>query len=500
MTSENRLTIKQEKTDCIICKTCKTLVSLINRNNPVCIIQNGLITHSIFVRFTILCPYVADPSPILAELNALGHETAIEFCRLDELASSLFFRLSNSERIIVFREERPKEVLEKCSSAIESFTLGDEYQKTEIFDGGMLSGAVFDVTGVMVHVLCGDFGQWSGMLQRNVLFDTLPIGGSSVCAEDFITYTVPVANPDNSNKTKPKSGKLRPILKVMAVFLVFTVFATSGAYLAIFQGEKREHNKLKNEIAGLYKVSERVEDTPAAEPASVENDGEEPGAGGLVLGASDSFIELSSLNSETIGWINIPNTQVDYPIVQTNNNEYYLKHDFKKRFSSYGSIFADANSNINVDNPSQNVTLFGHNTDDGTMFGELNKYLNLSFYKENPVFTFDSVYKQGKWVVFSVFVATSDIRSNQFFEWRHTNFSSEEQNKKFIDEVKQRSVHNTGVEVLPGEQTVMLTSCSKDFYGARLVVAARRVRDGEAVDTQSAVENPAPLFPTQWYS
>jgi|GEM_PF-466427 len=500
MTSKNRLTIKQEKTDCIIYKTCKTLVSLINRNNPVCIIQSGLITYSIFVRFTILCPHGADLSPILAELNAWGHEATIECCRLDELASSLFFRLSNSEKIIVLSEERPKEVLEKCSSAVESFTLGEEYQKTEIFDGGMLSGAMFEMTNAAMYVLCGDSSLWLRMIQRNVLFDTLPISGVAVEPQRYYNSVGAEKSLDNSNKTKPKSGKLRPILKVMAVFLVFTVFATSGAYLAIFQGEKREHNKLKNEIAGLYKVSERTEDTPAAEPASVENEGEEPESGGTVLGASDSFIELGSLNSETIGWINIPNTQVDYPIVQTNNNEYYLKHDFKKRFSSYGSIFADANSNLNIDNPSQNVTLFGHNTDDGTMFGELKKYLNLSFYKENPVFTFDSVYKQGKWVVFSVFVATSDIRSNQFFEWRHTNFADEKQNKKFIDEVKQRSVHNTGIEVLPGEQTVMLTSCSKDFYGARLIVAARRVRAGEAVDTQNAAENPAPLFPTQWYS
>ena len=440
-----------------------------------------------FGRFIILCPQGAYPLPILKELNELGYETVIEHCDLDELAASLFLRLSGNEGILIFSDETPQKVAEICASAFESFALDEGYQKTEFFDGGLLSGAMFRTSNMMAFAICGCSDSWHGLFQKNVLFN---IPTQLLVSEKPKRRHNQQKAAKNPIEKKQKTSKSRPILKVMAALLSVSVFAASGVYLAMLGNEKKEHNKLKNEIAGYYKISGQTDEMPVAENAQA--DGQEL--------RNEEFLKLTSLNSETVGWINVPNTQIDYPVVQANNNEYYLKHDFKKRFSQYGSIFADANANISADGSSLSVTLFGHNTDDGTMFGELKKYLALSFYKDNPVFTFDTIQKQGKWAVFSVFVATSDIRSSQFFEWRHTHFPDDEQNAKFIDEVKQRSVHNTGIEVLPGEEMVMLTSCSKDFYGARLVIAARRVRVGEQVDTQGAAENPAPLYPTQWYS
>mgnify|MGYP000531514856 FL=1 len=94
-----------------------------------------------------------------------------------------------------------------------------------------------------------------------------------------------------------------------------------------------------------------------------------------------NFKELSIINPDIVGWLTIEGTNINYPIVQTDNNTYYLKHSFEKKYSNYGAIYMDATADKNFN--SLNTFIYGHNTSNGTMFGELKKFMKQSFYDEH---------------------------------------------------------------------------------------------------------------------
>ena len=99
--------------------------------------------------------------------------------------------------------------------------------------------------------------------------------------------------------------------------------------------------------------------------------------------------ELKKENQDIIGWVEIEGTNINFPVVQGTDNEYYMKHTYNKENSKDGSIFLDKNYDWNI--PSSNLLLYGHNNKDGTMFQDLLKYKDKSFYKEHPTIKFTTI-------------------------------------------------------------------------------------------------------------
>lgn len=133
--------------------------------------------------------------------------------------------------------------------------------------------------------------------------------------------------------------------------------------------------------------------------------------------------ELKKINADALGWIYIQDTPVNYPILQTNNNDYYLKHTYNHKYSDFGSIFYDFRSNSDMSD--QNTLIYGHNTKNGSMFGTLKKYKNESYLKQHPFVYLILDGKTLKYQIISAFtVETSDdvytlsfSRTSEFKDW-----------------------------------------------------------------------------------
>lgn len=123
-----------------------------------------------------------------------------------------------------------------------------------------------------------------------------------------------------------------------------------------------------------------------------------------------SFKKLLEINPDTVGYIKIDGTLVDYPVVKGTDNDYYLTHDFYKNESRSGTVMMDYRNKVTADGHSGNLVLYGHNMAVGTFFAPLNEYWRTmydsydepskSFYKEHPVIRFDTLYEQAEWKVF----------------------------------------------------------------------------------------------------
>jgi len=212
-------------------------------------------------------------------------------------------------------------------------------------------------------------------------------------------------------------------------------------------------------------------------------------------------------NNDLVGWITVPNTTIDHPVMQSEDNEFYLRHDFYKAYLRRGTIYMDYRNNAETLN--KNTILYGHNYLDSTMFSDLEKYKDAEFYKTAPVITFNTIYKDYKWKVFAVFLTTASAELDNGYVFNYIYpFMTAESFAEFIVEVDKRSLYHTDVEVLPTDKILTLSTCTRDMdlsprkqQDARCVVMARLVRDGEdaSVDVSAVQINENPKYPQLWY-
>ena len=219
------------------------------------------------------------------------------------------------------------------------------------------------------------------------------------------------------------------------------------------------------------------------------------------------FLDLLEVNSDTIGWITIDGTGIDYPVVQTDNNDYYLNHGFDRSWTSVGTVFLDKNCSIgSLDDPDSettNLILYGHHTRSKTMFSELVNYKDLDYYKKHPTITFDTLYKDSEWKIVACMLtnAFSNQDNGQVFAYNTPEFTDDTAFLTWAEECKLRSIIDTNVDVVAGDTMLTLQTCAYDFTEARMVIVARRVRDGESaeVDVDSATVNSDCKYPQAWY-
>lgn len=249
-----------------------------------------------------------------------------------------------------------------------------------------------------------------------------------------------------------------------------------------------------------YFVSERQQNAVITETQQIWNEAISKNENTADLNAI--FDPLLKINSDTMAWINIPNTKINNPVCQTDNNDYYLDHNFKKEKSRYGTLFFDYRDIISAEGSSKNLVIYGHNMKDGNMFADLLKYKNLSFYKQNPTFTLTTRYTQSEYRVFSVFLINSKPNDDNgyLYNFLRNSFVDDDSFNAWIKEARKRSLIGTTVNVDKGDEILTLVTCAYDFKDARLVVMARKTREGEGkVNTYEAFINTNPLYPQIWY-
>ena len=294
-----------------------------------------------------------------------------------------------------------------------------------------------------------------------------------------------------ANKKKYKR-KMDPVSKVI-LFISVIVFLGSGGYLVYkYFGEPY----LEQLELASYKKDYQSEDPSTAEDGVWNNNEKKEEEERLEDGALASFQTIRELNSDVVGWINISNTLIDYPVVQTKDNSYYLRHNINKEYNSSGCPFLDYRNNVKPDSGARNLIIYGHHRRNGTMFAQLKKYNDVDFYKENPVIRFDTIYNRSEWIIFSNFRATTTWASGTPFNYIQTDFKDDAEFLKFVDELKKRSLITTPVDVRADDKILLLSTCSYEKSHWRMVIAARRVRDDESkIDVSKAYKATNPLMP-----
>ena len=294
-----------------------------------------------------------------------------------------------------------------------------------------------------------------------------------------------------ANKKKYKR-KMDPVSKVI-LFISVIVFLGSGGYLVYkYFGEPY----LEQLELASYKKDYQSEDPSTAEDGVWNNNEKKEEEERLEDGALASFQTIRELNSDVVGWINISNTLIDYPVVQTKDNSYYLRHNINKEYNYSGCPFLDYRNSVKPDSDTRNFIIYGHHRRNGTMFAQLKKYNDVDFYKENPVIRFDTIYNRSEWIIFSNFRATTTWASGTPFNYIQTDFKDDAEFLKFVDELKKRSLITTPVDVRADDKILLLSTCSYEKSHWRMVIAARRVRDDESkIDVSKAYKATNPLMP-----
>jgi SrtB family sortase len=253
------------------------------------------------------------------------------------------------------------------------------------------------------------------------------------------------------------------------------VLFISGRYLLLDIWVNSVENKMNyaslSELVGKKATEEMISDIRSEDDAILP-----------------SFYMVYGQNSDLRGWLTIPETRIDYPVVQTTNNKKYLETDFFGNENKNGCLFFDKSNLISKYNSSQCLVVYGHNMKTGQMFHELTKFQDVEFYKKNPILAMNTVYEERQYKIFACFLAGTE--DENFYNYRKFNFDKPEQFLSFVGDLKERSYFTTGIDVVETDSILMLSTCSNEFKGARLVLAARMVRSNEdsSVDTTEAMQ------------
>ncbi len=185
------------------------------------------------------------------------------------------------------------------------------------------------------------------------------------------------------------------------------------------------------------------------------------------------YAEVFQKNPDMVGWIQIPGTVIDYPVVQTPDSpDYYLYRDFEKKYNLHGCIYAREQCDINT--PSDNITLYGHRMGDDSMFAQLINYTDKAFYDQYPYIYFDTLTERHTYEIISIFITSAT--PGQGFEYHlFVNAFNEQMFNDFVHTCKASSFYDTGVTAQYGDKLITLSTCEYSQENGRLVVVAKRV-------------------------
>ena len=197
---------------------------------------------------------------------------------------------------------------------------------------------------------------------------------------------------------------------------------------------------------------------------------------------------FKSINEDYIGYLEVEGCDIYEPIMQGDDNDYYLNHNYYGGTNKAGTVFLDYRCIVNEKYISPNIVFYGHNQEDGTMFGNLKNYKqNVEFYQENPLIKFSPEFETGEYVIYGYFV--THVKPEQHSEGivfhYHDHIESlrdEETFNWYVKEVQKRNQILSPVDVQYGDKLLCLSTCSDEFSDSRFVVFARRLREGETID------------------
>lgn len=186
----------------------------------------------------------------------------------------------------------------------------------------------------------------------------------------------------------------------------------------------------------------------------------------------ERYAKLYEKNQDLAGWLSIEGMKIDYPVMQGEDDTYYLHHDFYGQDSKYGCLYVKEQADLDA---GTNFIIYGHNMKDGSMFGDLDLYLKESFFKEHPVISFDTLYEERTYDIIAVFRSqVYDADDDVFKYYQFYEADTQEEFEDFYDNIREMSLYDTGVEAKFGDSFLTLSTCAYHVQDGRLVVVAKR--------------------------
>lgn len=285
--------------------------------------------------------------------------------------------------------------------------------------------------------------------------------------DDNILDTI---NNDKNNKKRKRKKKKNTTWIFVILFSIFiSIIVFCLIKIFIWGKDNKDTSKVINDITNAVNVTLRDDD----DNTELVNDTNEEETSDYWYYIKFPLIdvditELKEKNSDTVGWINVNNTNINYPFVQTKDNSYYLNHSFDKRYNEAGWVFLDYRNSKNINN--KNTILYAHSRLDKTMFGSLSKVLKSSWYnnKDNHIIRLSTDTENTLWQIFSVY----KIPEESYYIT--TNFNSNKEYTKFLNTIKQRSIHNFNTNLDANDKILTLSTCYSDTE--RTVVHAKLIK------------------------
>lgn len=239
--------------------------------------------------------------------------------------------------------------------------------------------------------------------------------------------------------------------------------------------ESAESEPQQSEVAESEPVESQPQDTSSAESTDKAEESKEP----EVVLVENPYADYFKQNGDMVAWLSIPGMVIDYPVMQTpENEEYYLRKDFYGKKSNGGCLILDTDSSI--DPIGTNLMIHGHNMKAKTMFGTLMEYKDKNFYEEHKYITLTTKEVQKNYEVMAVFYSQVYKKSDKVFKfYKFFQADTEEEFNDFYDNVMDLAVYDTGVTAEFGDNLLTLVTCAYHVDNGRFVVVAKEIEDGD---------------------
>lgn len=246
---------------------------------------------------------------------------------------------------------------------------------------------------------------------------------------------------------------MKKIIKISVVILLIGVMLISSYFIYKNMQEDKKQEEIFEELENIVTTNETNEEKEQQED-------------------NVNLNKLYKINNDIVGWLKIENTNINYPVMQTKDRpDYYLRKNFYKEYSVFGTPYIDENCDIENGN---NLIIYGHHINGNKMFGELENYKNEEYYNKHKFIKFYTLNEKAEYEIISVF-KTTVYNDKGFKYYQYYNLEDEREFETFINKCKELSLYDTQKIAKYGDKLLTLSTCDYSQNNGRLVVVARKI-------------------------
>lgn len=263
-------------------------------------------------------------------------------------------------------------------------------------------------------------------------------------------------------------------LRILLILVLAIVFVISGGMFARntlrAAREDNANHALADQVHAIEAQQAPAETAggPSGDATPAETSGEPSGEtdGGVL----PQFAALHDQNPDLAGWLTIPGTPVDYPVMYTpDDRDYYLRRAFDGSDAASGTLF------IATPWTEGHTLVYGHHMKNGTMFGSLAEYADPAYWESHKTISFSTLYAQRTYEVMACFFAQAVVDEDNFLYWDYADLSDPDRFTDYVSQVEKAALYDTGLTASPGDELLTLSTCSYHVTDGRFVVVAKQV-------------------------